>query len=306
MSAGRRSHADTWGATDCTVRYASAHGVATALEQVSLATPLGEVTAVVGGDGAGKTTLLRMLAGRVIPTPGRVAVPELRRIGFMPSTSGAWRDLTVDENVAFVGRAYGMGAARLAARRRELLERADLLDVAGRLGGRLSGGMRQKLGFCLAMLHEPDLVILDEPSTGVDPVSRVELWRMIGETAAAGRAVVMSTTYLDEAERAASVLVLDDGHGLYSGEPSAIADSVQGVIVRGAQWSKAAGGATWRRGTEVRAWYATGPPPGAAVESTPDLEDSVIALTLARATHRPADTLASNGSTRAASDGPHE
>ncbi len=306
MSPGVRSHADTWGATDCTVRFASAHGVATALDQVSLAAPRGQVSAVVGGDGAGKTTLLRMLAGRVIPAPGRIAVPELRRIGFMPSRSGAWRDLTVDENVAFVGRAYGMSSARLAARRRELLERADLLDVAGRLGGLLSGGMRQKLGFCLAMLHEPDLVILDEPSTGVDPVSRVELWRMIGEAAAAGRAVVMSTTYLDEAERAASVLVLDGGHALYSGEPSAIADSVSGVIVQGAQWSGSAGGATWRRGTEVRAWYATEPPPGAAIESTPDLEDSVIALTLARATSGVVHAFVGDGDTRAASEGPHE
>ena len=189
-----RDAGEAWGAAGCTVRFGAGHAEATALTHVDLTVPRGEVTAVVGGDGAGKTTLLRVFAGRVIPEPGRVQAPEARRIGFMPSTSGVWRDLTVDENVAFVGRAYQMDGARLAARRRALLGRADLLDAAARLGGRLSGGMRQKLGFCLAMLHEPDLLILDEPSTGVDPVSRVELWRMIAETAATGRAVVMSTT----------------------------------------------------------------------------------------------------------------
>ena len=275
-----------WGLRDCTVRF-GARATLAALDGVSLAVPRGCVAAVVGGDGAGKTTLLRVLAGRVVPRPGRVDAPARTAIGFMPSTSGVWSDLTVDENVAFVGRAYGMERERLAARRRALLERAGLLDAADRLGGRLSGGMRQKLGFCLAMLHEPELVILDEPSTGVDPVSRVELWRMIAEAAAAGKAVLMSTTYQDEAERASSVLVLDRGHALYSGEPPAIAAAVTGTIVRlpateeGAAAGTPSDGRVWRRGRERHAWSPGSAPDGAGTPLAPDLEDAVIALTLA-------------------------
>ena len=199
----------------------------------------------------------------------------------MPSASGVWRDLTVDENVEFVGRAYGMSAAQLAPRRAELLGRAGLLDAADRLGGKLSGGMRQKLGFCLAMLHRPDLVILDEPSTGVDPVSRVELWRMIAEAAAEDRAVVMATTYLDEAERVGRVLVLDAGRALFAGEPAAIAAAAPGVVVRASASGASPVERTWRRGRESHTWYPVAPPGAAAI--VPDLEDAVIVLTLARA-----------------------
>ena len=267
-----------WGLSGCTVRFGRRHRV-TALDDVSLAVPRGEVTAVVGGDGAGKTTLLRALAGRVVPRSGRVDAPGRARIGFMPTTAGVWRDLSVDENAEFVGRAYRMSGAGLARRRSELLARAGLLGVGDRLGGHLSGGMRQKLGFCLAMLHGPDLLILDEPSTGVDPVSRVELWRMITEVAAQGRAVVMATTYLDEAERASTVLVLDQGRTLYSGRPDAIAGAVPGAVVAVGE-PLGAGVVTWCRGRERRAWCAT-PPDGATVLE-PDLEDAVIALTIAR------------------------
>jgi ABC-2 type transport system ATP-binding protein len=264
-----------------TVWFHGPHGPALVLDAVSLAAPSGQVTATVGGDGAGKTTLLRVLAGRVIPASGDVSAPDGRQIGFMPSNSGSWRDLTVDENIEFVGRAYGMTRAATAARRDELLGRAGLLDAAGRLAGRLSGGMRQKLGFCLAMLHEPDLLILDEPSTGVDPVSRVELWRMIAETASSGRAVIMSTTYLDEAERVASVLVLDAGRVLYSGDPAGIAAAVPGSVVRRvAAPDAAARASTWRRGREFHSWTPGVPDAGPAI--VPDLEDAVIALTLAR------------------------
>ena len=295
--------AGEWGVWDCSVRYGGEGGgrAATALAAVSLTAPRGSVTAVVGGDGAGKTTLLRMLAGRILPSPGRVAAPAPASIGFMPSTSGVWRDLTVDENVAFVGRAYRVDADRLAERRGALLARAGLLDAADRLGGRLSGGMRQKLGFCLAMLHEPDLLILDEPSTGVDPVSRVELWRMIAEAAAAGRSVVMSTTYLDEAERASSVLVLDAGRTLYQGEPALSSAAVPGTIVRDASLAvgrspiggvapaDAVGrteawpaGQSWRRGRQRRVWFPGPAPAGLGpIEETPDLEDATVALTLA-------------------------
>jgi ABC-2 type transport system ATP-binding protein len=196
-----------WGARDLTVRY----GRRTALEHVTLELRPGEVAAVIGGDGAGKTTLLRALAGVVRPASGRVLSPDRRRIGYVAGASGVYEDLSVDENIEFVAAAYGLTGSDRDERVAELLARTGLTGTGGRLAGRLSGGMRQKLAFALAMLHAPDLLVLDEPTTGVDPVSRAELWGLIAAAAAAGAAVVVSTTYLDEARRAANVFLLEEG-----------------------------------------------------------------------------------------------
>ena len=199
--------ARTWGVRDLTVRY----GTHTALDRVTLDVPAGAVAAVIGGDGAGKTTLLRALAGVVPVSSGSVCRPDRRRIGYVAGAAGVYGDLSVDENVEFVAGAYGLTARQREERSAELLARTGLTGTGTRLAGRLSGGMRQKLAFALAMLHEPDLLVLDEPTTGVDPVSRAHLWRLIAGAAAAGAAVVVTTTYLDEAQRAASVLLLEDG-----------------------------------------------------------------------------------------------
>ena len=199
-----------WGVRDLTVRY----GERTALDAVTLEVPAGSVTAVVGGDGAGKTTLLRALAGVVRPAAGSVRRPDRRRVGDVAGASGVYDDLSVDENVAFVADAYGMTAGERNARIATLLAETGLTGTGGRLAGRLSGGMRQKLAFALAMLHAPDLLVLDEPTTGVDPVSRADLWRLIAATAARGAAVLVSTTYLDEARRAANVVLLEDGRAV--------------------------------------------------------------------------------------------
>ncbi|WP_171246022.1 ABC transporter ATP-binding protein [Isoptericola sediminis] len=265
-----------YGARDLTVEL----GGATALSDVSVAVPSGEVTAVVGGDGAGKTTLLRALLGRVAAVRGTVDVPPAPRIGHEPFTSGVWPTLTVRENVEFVGSAYGMSAAGIRTRAADLLATAGLDDVRDRLGRDLSGGMRQKLGFCLAMLHTPDLLLLDEPSTGVDPVSRVELWRLITQAARSGAAVLMTTTYLDEAERAATVVALQDGQVLATGRPTDVVGTVPGTVSVG---DDPPGGhdRTWRRGRSFHTWTPDGATaPGRPV--TPDLEDTLIALTLAR------------------------
>jgi ABC-2 type transport system ATP-binding protein len=208
-----------WGVSGLTVRY----GRRVALDEVSLDVPAGAVTAVIGGDGAGKTTLLRAMAGVVRPAGGIVRSPARRRIGYVAGASGLYDDLSVAENIAFVAGAYDVRGAELELRLAELLERTGLDGVDDRLAGRLSGGMRQKLAFALAMLHRPELLILDEPTTGVDPVSRTELWRMIARAAASGAGVVVSTTYLDEAERAASVLLLDAGRAVAAGPPEAAA-----------------------------------------------------------------------------------
>lgn len=134
--------------------------------------PAGVVTALIGGDGAGKSTLLRALAGRVTITPAQsIAVNDRREIGYQPADAGVWRNLSVNENIEFVSRVYGLSGSRTRARADELLRRAGLDHARNRVAGRLSGGMRQKLGFVLATLHQPGLVLLDEPTTGVDPVS---------------------------------------------------------------------------------------------------------------------------------------
>ncbi|MGN6125707.1 MAG: ATP-binding cassette domain-containing protein, partial [Humibacter sp.] len=290
----------TVGVHDLTVEFGHAAGHTTALRNVTLDARPGRITAVVGGDGAGKSTLLRVLAHRVRAASGEVRTVERELLGYQPSTSGVWPNLTVDENVEFVGRSYGMSTAAIRTRSRELLGRAGLDGVGDRLGRDLSGGMRQKLGFVLAILHEPRVVLLDEPSTGVDPVSRVELWRLISATAGNGTAagetvVVMATTYLDEAQRAASVLVLDAGRALAEGTPDEVIAAVPGTIARldcTDDPPAALAPRTWRRGTERHIWLppsADQAPAGVDAVSTPsftpiadpDFEDALVALSLA-------------------------
>lgn len=252
-----------------------------ALDDVSLLVEPGSVVVVVGGDGAGKTTLLRALVGEVQLEQGRVDAPPPEAIGYLPATTGSWLSLSVGQNMDFVGGIYGLSGKDLASRRDELLKRAALLDSVDRLSSELSGGMRRKLGFCMAMLHDPPLLVLDEPSTGVDPVSRVDLWRLVSEAAAAGAAIVMSTTYLDEAERAASLLALDGGRTLASGTLQDVLDSFVGAVARTTTPRRRAW--AWRRGREYHEYWppTTDVPPDAAVV-IPDLEDVVIALSLLR------------------------
>ena len=256
-----------------------------ALSGVDLDVPAGSVVAVVGGDGAGKTTLLRCLVGRYAPSGGQVRRPPSRQIGYMPSTSGTWRELTVDENIEFVSKAFKMSKPDLVRRRAELIERALLTEATDRLAADLSGGMRQKLGFVLAMLHEPELLVLDEPSTGVDPVSRVELWRLIAQAAATGTAVALATTYLDEAERASVVTVLDRGRAIASGTTDDVMNSMPGYITAPDRPSVPA--RSWRRGRSIREWHPATDRSSAATSdgswlspSDLDFEDVVIARLL--------------------------
>ena len=248
----------TFGLSDVSVRF----GSTTALDHITFAAPDGIVSAVVGGDGAGKTTLLGCFTGAVQPATGSVDRPAKRLIGVMPSNSGTWRNLTVDDNIDFVAKAYGIGGGELQRRRDELLEKTGLGQARDRLAGRLSGGMRQKLGFLLAILHEPTLLVLDEPTTGVDPVSRVELWRLISEAAAAGAAVAMATTYLDEAERSSTVLVLDAGHALASGTADEVIHSLPGTISVAERPHDPR--RAWRRGRAFHEWHPDGASSGRA------------------------------------------
>jgi ABC-2 type transport system ATP-binding protein len=264
---------------DLTVRF----GHVTALDAVSLEVPSGTITAVVGGDGAGKTTLLKALVGLVPPESGVVDTPSRAQIGYLPSGAGSWGELSVDENVAFVGGSHGLRGQELAARAEELLGAADLLAARDRLAAQLSGGMRKKLGFCLAMLHRPQLLVLDEPSTGVDPVSRVELWRMVTRAAASGTAVVMATTYLDEAARAGAVLLLDGGRAQRHGPPEALIAESPGAVAQ--TDSPQRPDLAWRSGTSFREWWPQGAPAGTAVLE-PTLEDVAIVAALQEAGDR--------------------
>ncbi|HEX6231272.1 MAG TPA: ABC transporter ATP-binding protein [Actinomycetota bacterium] len=272
----------SWGVDGVTVRF----GDRVALADVSLQVLPGRVTCVVGGDGAGKTTLLRCLAGAIAHDEGTVHRPDARRIGYLASSSGTYPDLTVEENLGFAAGSYGVPPRHARERAAELLERTGLGTARDRLAGNLSGGMRQKLGVIGAMLHRPDLLILDEPTTGIDPVSRADLWWLIARAAAQGAAVLLATAYLDEAERASWLLALDEGRALAEGSPERISASVPGTILAVSERPRGeASRRAWRRGSRWRVWVpdagtAGSVPPGSAVR--PDLHDAVTVAALVR------------------------
>ena len=267
-----------WGADEVSVRF----GTRQALDRVSLSALPGQVTAVVGADGAGKTTLLRCIAGALAPGQGTVRRPDARRVGYLPPGAGVYEDLTVAENLRFRSAAYRIPASAAQRRISEYLDRTGLAAARDRLAGQLSGGMLRKLGVIAALLPEPDLLVLDEPTTGIDPVSRADLWWLVTGAAAGGAAVLMSTTYLDEAARAARVLVLDSGRTLAQGTPAEIVAGIPGTIAVTAERPAAEDERrrAWRRAGAWRIWQP-GPVPGSATVP-PDLQDAVCVAALRR------------------------
>jgi drug efflux transport system ATP-binding protein len=211
---------------------------APALDRVSARVVEGQITGLVGPDGAGKTTLLRLMAGLLLPSEGRLRVggldpqrdaAQLRAIlGYMPQRFGLYEDLTVLENLNLYADLRGvLGEARIAALE-HLLEFTDLRSFTARPAGKLSGGMKQKLGLACVLLGSPRILLLDEPSVGVDPVSRRELWRMVTTLTQTGLTVVWSTSYFDEAERCADVLLMHGGRLAYAGPPQALSQHLAG------------------------------------------------------------------------------
>ena len=192
----------------------------------------GEIFGLVGPDGAGKTTALRILAGILTPDAGAATIagidvvrfPERakRVLSYMPQRFGLYEDLTVDENIRFYADLFGVRRAERATRSEQLLRAAGMSEFRSRLAGKLSGGMKQKLGLVCALIHRPAVLLLDEPTTGVDPVSRRDFWRILYELLAEGVAILTSTAYLDEAERCHRVALLHQGRLLFCDTPSAL------------------------------------------------------------------------------------
>jgi ABC-2 type transport system ATP-binding protein len=213
------------------------YGTTDALREVTFDVRRGEMFGLIGSDGAGKTTAFGLLCGVRRPAAGWVlglghdpvrahrAVTE--RVGYLSQRFSLYGDLTIDENIAFFAEVHGVWDYR--ARRDQLLEMTQLTPFRRRLADRLSGGMKQKLALACTLVHEPDLILLDEPTTGVDPVSRREFWKLLSEFLAQGITIVMSTPYLDEAERCGRVALLHDGRVLDCDEPGRLRAALPGV-----------------------------------------------------------------------------
>ncbi|NMM45660.1 ABC transporter ATP-binding protein [Rhodospirillaceae bacterium KN72] len=213
-------------------------GTVDVLRGVSARIEPGRLTGLVGPDGAGKTTLIRMMAGLMVPTEGRITTagfdvaaedPGLSdHIGYMPQRFGLYEDLTVQENLALYASLRNIPAGDRRTLFDRLLDFTRLGPFTGRLAGNLSGGMKQKLGLACALMGTPDVLLLDEPGVGVDPVSRQDLWAMVQALTDDGMAVVWSTAYLDEAERCDTVLLLSEGELIFDGPPDDLTNRLSG------------------------------------------------------------------------------
>ncbi len=214
-------------------------GAATALDRVSLTLLRGRLNGLAGPDGAGKTTLIRILTGLLGSDSGEIrldgvslaeAVARQGFIGYMPQKFGLYEDLSVLENLRLYAALNGVPKEKERGLFDEMLRFTDLARFSERLAGRLSGGMKQKLGLACALLGRPKLLLLDEPSVGVDPISRRELWSMVGELMEGGMTVLWSTAYLDEAEHCDKVILLDESKKLFEGPPGELTGRLKGRV----------------------------------------------------------------------------
>jgi ABC-2 type transport system ATP-binding protein len=219
-------------------RVRKSFGATRAVDEASFDVAVGEMFGVIGPDGAGKTTTLRMICGLVKRDAGEIrlfgADPWKDRkvatssIGYLSQRFSLYGDLTIDENIAFFARAHNV--SDFTARRTRLLNLTGLEPFRRRLADRLSGGMKQKLALACTLVHEPRMLVLDEPTTGVDPVSRREFWKLVAEFLSDGLTIVLATPYLDEAERCGRVVLLSEGRVLALDTPDALRRTGHGVV----------------------------------------------------------------------------
>ena len=216
-------------------------GSVAAVDELSFTVSHGEIFGLVGPDGAGKTATMRMLAGVMQPDGGSIVIdgvdvvakPEAvkQHISYMPQRFGLYEDLTVDENIRFYADLFEISAREREERARRLLEASGMSQFRSRLAGQLSGGMKQKLGLTCALVHTPQILLLDEPTTGVDPVSRRDFWRILYGLREEGVTIVISTAYLDEAERCNRLALLHGGRVLYCDTPAALKQRMPGALI---------------------------------------------------------------------------
>ncbi|MGA2866456.1 MAG: ATP-binding cassette domain-containing protein [Verrucomicrobiota bacterium] len=283
-----------------------------ALRNVSLRVERGQVTGLIGPDGAGKTTLMRLVVGLLAPDEGRInalgfdatreSLAVQARVGYMPQRFGLYEDLSVQENLDLYADLQGVPQERRGARYEELMRMTGLGRFTARLGGRLSGGMKQKLGLACTLVRAPQLLLLDEPTVGVDPVSRRELWQIVYRLVQQeGMTVLLSTAYLDEAERCQEVILMHEGEVLGHGPPQQFREKARGRtylvsaagarkrVVQGKLAKAASVVDTLIQGERVRLVMADETPPdpakllpgvtGLSIQSVPPrLEDSFVAL----------------------------
>jgi len=214
------------------------YGMVVAVDGVSFEVARGEMFGLIGPDGAGKTTTLRMVLGLLAAHGGRVqtcSLDPLRerrelsgRIGYLSQRFSLYGDLSVDENVAFFAEIHGVDGWE--PRREQLLELVRLAPFRARLADRLSGGMKQKLALACTLVHTPELLVLDEPTTGVDPVSRRDFWRLLARLQRDGLTILLTTPYLDEAERCSRVALMDRGRLLLTAAPDALRASAGAAV----------------------------------------------------------------------------
>jgi ABC-2 type transport system ATP-binding protein len=222
-------------------------GSVVAVDHISFSIRAGDIFGILGPNGSGKTTTIRMLCGLMRPTQGTAVVagadiatePEKvkSRIGYMSQSFGLYRDLTVDENLDFYGGVYSIGAA-LPGRLAWAKQAMRLSELGGRISGVLSGGQKQRLALACTMLHSPEVVFLDEPTAGVDPAARRLFWTIIRERAAEGVTMIVTTHYMDEAERFDQLVFLSRGHVVAQGSPAQVkhqfggSESLEDVFVQ--------------------------------------------------------------------------
>lgn len=212
-----------------------------AVEDLSFAVAEGEIFGLVGPDGAGKTTVMRMLAGVLQPDSGRIVIDNVdvvadperakQHLSYMPQRFGLYEDLTVDENIRFYADLFEIPRRVRDERVGPLLAASNMAAFRRRLAGQLSGGMKQKLGLICALVHTPRILLLDEPTTGVDPVSRRDFWRILYSLRESGVTILISTAYLDEAERCTRLALLHDGRLKYCDTPRRLKERMPGALV---------------------------------------------------------------------------